>query len=157
MASTISASSLKVTVTEAITLGGVDRGSTFVKTISNISKIYNEIVSIGTSDQLILSFGTAKAGGTVLASSEASKMHYMRITNLDDTNYVYLLLGETTASTNQYNQYKLEAGKSFVLCATDVTNRTTSASTAAFAQHLDTIHSKADTAACDIEIYIASA
>tara|TARA_R100001082_G_C4342164_1_gene150641 strand:- start:668 stop:1141 length:474 start_codon:yes stop_codon:yes gene_type:complete len=157
MASTITASALKVTITESITLGGVDRGSTFAKTITGVSKVYNEIISVGTSDQLITTFAASKAGGTFVASSESgTKMQYMRITNLDDTNYVYLLLGET-AGTAQYNQYKLEAGKSFVLCATDVTNRTTNASTAVFAQHLDTIRAKADTAACDIEIYIASA
>ena len=157
MATTITASDLKVTITEAITLGGVDRGSTFSKTISSIGKIYNEIVLVGTSDQLIVSFSTAKSGGTFVASSEsAKKMQYMRITNLDDTNFVYLLIGETEG-TNQYNQYKLEAGKSFVLCATDNLNRTTNASTAAFATHIDTIHAKADTSACDLEIYIASA
>ena len=157
MATTIIASDLKVTITEAITLGGVDRGSTFSKTISSISKLYNEIISVPTSDSLIVTFATAKAGGSFVASSESgTKMQYMRITNLDDTNFVYLLIGETQG-TNQYNQYKLEAGKSFVLCATDNLNRTTNASTDTFATHIDTIHAKSDTAACDLEIYIASA
>jgi len=157
MATTIKPTTLDVTITEDITLGGVNRGSTFSSSILGVTKLYNEIVSVSTSDQLIITFGTSKSGGTFVASSDDdAKMQYMRITNLDDTNYVYILIGET-AGTDQYNQYKLAAGKSFVLCATDYTNRTTNGSTAVFDQHIDTIHAKADTAACDLEVFIASA
>ena len=80
-------------------------------------------------------------------------MKYIRITNLDDTNFVVVHL----EGNSHYAQITLAAGNVFFLNDVSATFDS-EASVADFnAEDITRIDVMADTAACDIEILVASA
>ena len=150
MASTVTSATLTVSLTESITLNGVRRGSSAVTSISGIGEVSNRIMSItnSTNGTEIIAISTAAGVGTY----DKTAVKYLRISNLDDTNFVVI---QFTDSSSHHWELKLEAGKSIILGDTssiddqaDIDNFSASA--------IAKIIGKADTAACDIEIYIAS-
>ena len=150
MATTVTASTLTVQVKETITLNGVRRGSNTINTISSIGEISNRIMSItnATNGTEIIAISTASGIGTY----DKAAVKYMRLTNLDDTNYVLI---QFTDSSSHHWEIKLEAGKSIIIG--DTANVDDQADIDNFsATALAKIIGKADTAACDVEVYIAS-
>jgi hypothetical protein len=98
---------LNVTHTESLTLNGQEQGSTNSMSITGISNVDKRIVSVPTSEVVLVSFSTAVAAGTF---NEAN-VRYIRITNKDVTNHLYLVL------KNEYNNeccLKLDKGQTFV-------------------------------------------
>lgn len=150
MATTIAAATLTVDITETITLGGVNKGSSASVDIGSIGEIDNRIMSVTDSSGGTAIFGvdTAASG---LAHAKAN-VKYVRITNLDTSNYLILQL---TDEVSHYWELKLEAGKSFVFG--DVTSFDDQADIDNFAAAvIKKVIGKANSAACDIELYIAS-
>ena len=108
MASTITAGSLTVKVTEAVTLNGSDMGATNTFTVASINEINQRIVSLDSSAvRTLFEFGTTIGSGTFVRTN----VQYIRITNKDDTNGVSLNI--ESASSNNWTQ--LRAGQSFLL------------------------------------------
>jgi len=98
---------LSVTHTETITLNGQDFGGTNSLSISGINNVDKRIVTVPQSEIVLASFSTAVAAGTF---NEAN-VRYVRITNLDSTNHLYLVF------KNEYNNeccMKLDKGQTFV-------------------------------------------
>jgi hypothetical protein len=150
MATIVTAATLSIQVIESITLNGVSRNSSTTVEIASIGKISNRIMSIthNTNGTDIIDIGTAAAAGTY--SKTAVK--YVRFTNLDDTNFLII---QFTDGSSHHWELKLEAGKSLIIGDTasvddqaDIDNFSASAITK--------IVGKADTAAIDLEVYIAS-
>ena len=131
MATTITPATLTVDIKETINLGGVQRSSTNTLTINYIKNIFRRIVTAdlrGTGTTL-LSFDQDNDGGATDGdpvnsdTSEAipawaiEKVKYIRITNLDATNNVLLVLGidtdENFGAANDMTNFLLEPGKSF--------------------------------------------
>mgnify|MGYP003144491149 CR=1 FL=1 len=107
MASTLSSGTLTVKVIESIKLNGVEQGANNTKVISSISEISKRIISVPTSEVTLVSFSTAVAAGTFVESD----VRYIRITNKDDTNFIYLVF------KNEYNNefcVKLDSGQSYI-------------------------------------------
>ena len=107
MASTISAATMTVTLTESISLNGYDQGSKNTLTISDIGAVHKRIVRCPTSERSIITMGTNVASGTFIEGD----VRYIRITNKDDANFVYLVF------KNEYNNefcLKLDYGQSFI-------------------------------------------
>jgi len=107
MASTLTASTMTVTISESITLNGTNQGGTNILSIPSIATVSKRIADVPTSEVTIASMSTAVAAGTFVESD----VRYIRITNLDDTNFVYLVF------KNEYsNEFclKLDKGKSFI-------------------------------------------
>ena len=110
MASTITAASLTVTITESITLNGSNMGATNTLTVASVNEINQRIVSLDASNvRTLFEFGTAIGSGTYVRAN----VKYLRITNKDDTNAVSLNL--ESASSNCW--ITLTAGESFMLSA----------------------------------------
>ena len=110
MASTITAGSLTVKVTEAVTLNGSDMGATNTFTVASINEINQRIVSLDSSAvRTLFEFGTTIGSGTFVRTN----VQYLRITNKDDTNGVSLNL--ESASSNCW--IVVLAGQSFILSA----------------------------------------
>jgi transketolase C-terminal domain/subunit len=84
MATSITPATLTVTITESVTLNGSDRGSTATLTIANVAETDNRIVNVGTAEVDIIGFAAANAQGAFVRTD----VKYIRLTNLDDTNYV---------------------------------------------------------------------
>ena len=98
---------LTVTHTESLTLNGQEFGGTNTLSISGINNVDKRIVTVPTSEVTLVSLGTAVAAGTF---NEAN-VRYIRITNKDITNHLYLVL------KNEYNNeccLKLDKGQTFV-------------------------------------------
>ena len=98
---------LTVTHTEQIKLNGSQQGASTTQTINSITEVYKRSISIPTSETTLLSFGTAVAAGTFVESD----VMYIRITNLDSSNHVYLVC------KNEYNNevcLKLDQGQTFI-------------------------------------------
>lgn len=147
MATTITPADLTVTIQEQWTAGGSDRGSTSTLTISNVVNYTNKIVEVGTSAVDILEFGAANSAGTY----SRTDVKYIRITNLDDTNYI--TVGMRDDSGDEF-LVKVEAGHSFMVCNDELEANTSGAGFSAFSE-ADAITCQANGAACDVEIAVA--
>jgi len=150
MASTISAATMTVTLTEAISLNGNDQGSKNTLSIADITEINKRIVTCPTSEKTIISFAGAIDAGTFIDTD----VRYVRITNKDDTNFVKINI-EGESSTDY--TIRLDAGASHIILSTSTTGLADYADiTASTLENLSAIKATADTAACDLEIFIAS-
>ena len=153
MATTISAGTLTVTLTEAITLNGQDKGASNILTVSSVTEVSQRIVNVPTSEVVILAMGTAVAAGQFVEST----VKYIRITNKDDTNHVTLTF---RSENNNECIHLLDAGHSFIYPGDNsggVVN-THDASASALSISLDDlvdITALADTAVCDLELFVA--
>jgi hypothetical protein len=155
MTSTVTAATLTVKITETISLNGSDQGAVNTQTIASVNEVSKRIVTATTTEQVILAFGTAVAAGQF----DETKVVYIRITNLDDTNHVGLIF--RNEDSDEFS-VKLDKGQSFIYngdlaggvvdtmdaAATSLTSNT-------FADLVD-ITADADTASCDLELFVAS-
>ena len=161
MATTIRNATLKVTVKEEITLNGQRQNSENITRISGISNVVKRIVNIGTDEIGLLGFGTAyntELSKTYLAGQfDEDNVRYIRITNLDDTNHVSLTFKDENASEFAV---KLDKGQSFIYNGdlsggvVDTMHAGGSALTVSL-NDLVNITADADTASCDMEIFVA--
>ena len=164
MASTITASTLKVTIREDIKLNGVEQGGVNTLSISSITNVVKRIVNIGTDEIGLLGFGTAyntELSKTYLAGQfDEDAVRYIRITNLDDTNHIALIL--KNENSDEFG-VKVDKGCSFIYGVDQdggVVDTMDSADAAgitpdSFGDLVD-ITCAANTAACDVEVFVAS-
>ena len=115
MASTLTTGTLTVTHKESIFLNGENQGITNTISIPDIAEVSRRIIDIPTSEVTLLSFtpGDAFAG-----TFNELAVRYIRITNLDDENFVYLVF------KNEFNNefcIKLDYGQSFIYNGDHVT------------------------------------
>tara|TARA_R110000824_G_scaffold51695_2_gene143954 strand:- start:120 stop:590 length:471 start_codon:yes stop_codon:yes gene_type:complete len=155
MASTITAGTLKVTIRESITLKGKDRGSTTELSISNINEVASRIITVPASEVEVIAMSTAVSSGTFVEGN----VRYIRITNLDDTNHVSLTFKN---EDNDEFGVKLDKGQSFIYNGdmsggvVDTMEAAATAITPGTFADLVNITALADTAACDVEVFVAS-
>ena len=155
MASTITAGTLKVTIRESITLKGKDRGSTTELSISNINEVASRIITVPASEVEVIAMSTAVSSGTFVEGN----VRYIRITNLDDTNHVSLTFKN---EDNDEFGVKLDKGQSFIYNGdmsggvVDTMDAAATAITPGTFADLVNITALADTAACDVEVFVAS-
>lgn len=98
---------LKVTISEQLTLEGVDRSSSRVHDVESVTQVDNRIVTVTTAEADLVKFDTAVASGTYVAST----VKYLRISHTGDSGHLTLrILG-----TSEEYAVKVEAGDSFIL------------------------------------------
>ena len=156
MASTITAATLTVAITETITLNGQDLGASNTLSIPSIATVSRRIIDVPTSERTIINMGTNVGAGMFIESD----VMYIRITNLDDTNHVGLIFQN---ENNDEFGVKLDKGQTFiyngdlsggVVDTMDAVDND-GLSTNTFAD-LVSITAIADSAAIDLEVFIAS-
>tara|TARA_R100000781_G_scaffold56839_2_gene36795 strand:- start:1095 stop:1574 length:480 start_codon:yes stop_codon:yes gene_type:complete len=158
MASTLTASTMTVSVSESITLNGKNQGGTTTTTISSISEITKRILSITTTEAVIATFSAAVASA---GHYVAANVRYIRFTNLDDAAFVALTFRN---QDNDEVSIKLDYGQSFIWNGdngngmTAVMNATQDADASSFANFgsLTNIQADAETGTVDLEMVIAS-
>ena len=112
-------STLTVTIKEALTLNGREQGSTNTKTISNITQVLKTTVTCLNAAETAI-FGVAAAGSTDLGKSyvagqfDQDSVRYIRITNLDTSNYVLLTIRNSGNTNANEVAIKLDKGASFI-------------------------------------------
>mgnify|MGYP005821051609 CR=1 FL=1 len=151
MATTVTAATLTVTIQESITLNNLERGSKNVLSIASINEVDNRVMSVPITEVTVATLGTAVAGGQFIRTD----MKYLRVTNLDAANFVRLRISRASATKGTVD-FKLEAGKSFVLCHCDFFAQAADAAFSAFTD-IETIKAQADTLPVDIEVFTANA
>ena len=144
MATTISNATLTVQKLESVTLNGKEYGNTNSSTFANINEVDQRIVTIPNSEINIIEFGSAAGSGTFVRAN----LKYLRIINKDDTNFISLKLTDGSA---EHAWFKIPAGCEFTLGSASLE---TASSFSAF-QDITAISAIADTAAVDIEYFIA--
>jgi len=148
----IATGTMTVTITESLDVGTtVMDTATSVATTVTVNDIFKRVITCPTSE---ITLYTTHASAVAGAQFDEDKIAYVRATNHDSSNYVTLRL--TDAESNEF-VYKLEAGKSFILgthktamSAKDTTD------TGAVDADIVSMEAQANTAACDLEILIAS-
>ena len=154
MASTISASTLTVKITESVTLNGSDQGATNTLTISSINEVFKRIVTCTASQTTTLLTFNADVHGAA-GAIDLQDAKYIRITNKDDTNALELaVVGAATLY-----QVEIAAGESHVLGnpeALMLAEADTSPSFGTMA-NLGSIQVNPGSNAIDVEVFVASA
>ena len=152
----ISAATMTVTITEAVTLNGAARGNTNTLTLSNIHEVVERTVTVPTSEVELITMGTAVAAGTFIEGD----VRYIRITNKDTTNHVGLIFKN---ENNDEFGVKLDKGQSFiyngdlaggVVDTMDAQDGGADLAANTFGD-LVNVTAYADTAACDLEVFVA--
>ena len=155
MTSTLTAATLTVKITESIDLNGKDQGGSTTLSLASINEISKRIVTVTTTEATILTFSSAIGQGTYIAAN----VKYIRFTNLDDTNHIMLTFKD---EDNTEFRVKVDKGQSFIYNG-DISGGvvdTMKANGSALASGLADLYdvtADADTASCDMEIFIASA
>ena len=144
---------LTITLTESLSLGdgATDRGTTNIQTVNGINEVDHRIMDVQTSYTNIIRFGSAAGAGTF----EDGAVKYLRITNLDSTNYVTLRIQQSDA------EYfvKLSPEDHFILGDNMMDaheDGDTALGTADSLANIDVISAKANSAICQVEYFIAS-
>ena len=119
MASTVSASTLKVTITESITLNGSNQGATNTVSISNVDEVFKRIITCPANNETrIADFHSSVADATI-TPFDVQDVVYMRLTNLDDTNNITISLhidvGEDDTTADETASILIQPGKSFMM------------------------------------------
>tara|TARA_R110000824_G_scaffold118028_1_gene270165 strand:- start:2143 stop:2616 length:474 start_codon:yes stop_codon:yes gene_type:complete len=155
MTSTITAATLTLTVQESIELNGVEQGSTNTQTIASVREVSKRIVTATTAERIILVFGDNIAAGQF----HKTKVMYIRITNLDDTNHVGLIFKN---EDNDELGVKLDKGQSFIFngdLAGGVVDTMDAVDNSGLSTNTfgDLVNITATTAAstCDLEVFVA--
>ena len=157
---------LKVTIREELTLNGYDQGAKNTLTISDINEISKRIVTATTTEAGLLGFLSALSNVGVTANKvgylagilDDGDVRYMRITNLDASNHITLTFRD---EDNTEYRMKVDAGHSFIYPGdnsgglVDTMKAAGSALSSGLADLVD-ITVDADTASCDVEVYVAS-
>lgn len=130
---------LTYTVKETVTINGKVVGNEIVKAVSGVNKYQQFTMTVPTSTTAsVVEFGAAAEYGTI----EDATLKYIRITNLDSTNFISLSFGNGATTAGLV----VQAGGSFILTS-DTLNSV----------QLDFIKAQADTADCEIEVFIGIA
>ena len=152
--STHAAATLTVTHQEQLTINGRDYGGYTTSTYSNIVNVDKRITTGTTTEATVITFSSAMAAGTYIPA----KVKYLRFTNLDDTNHIVLTLAN---ENDDEAAVKVDAGQSFALYGdndggmADVIDAIDGTGLSLSLGDMKSITADADTASCDMEIYIA--
>ena len=138
---------LNVTIKEELTLNGSDKGAINTVT-STVNQLDHRILNVlHSAEQSVLLFGAAVAAGTI----KDATLKYLRITNLDPTNFVTLRV----AGASEEYFVKVEALDSFILNNSLMDANAAGSATVSLAA-IDEIKVQANLGTCSIEIYAAA-
>ena len=139
---------LKVTIKEELVLNGKDVGNDNFIAIPSVTNADHRVFTCGTTEQSVLLFDAAVAAGTI----KDNTLKYLRVTNLDSSSNVQLRI---VGVASQYYAI-IEPGESFILGNDDMYADATGTSASATAINIDSIHAKAVTTECEVEIFAAT-
>jgi hypothetical protein len=147
MASTVIPSTATITISEGLTLGSVDRGGSHTRTIQNIAEADRRVMTVSSSGEMdLIELNSNNGQGKFIRSS----IRYIRITNLDNTNFLRVRFKNSGAETADV---KVDAGATFMLSTGSMDADTSAGAFSAFVD-IDNISAQADTADVDIEYVV---
>ena len=148
MATLVDNATLTVTVNEDVKLNGQQVGSKVVQSIAGINEASRRIFSVPTYETTILSLSSSAGAGTYATSN----LQYIRITNLDDTNFVRLTF--LSGSSNRYDM-KLPAKRTAIFTSPSISGSAGGDAFGSFV-NFDSMKATANAASVDVELFVAS-
>lgn len=155
MATTLNDATLTVRVTEEVKLNGRLLGNVNTHEIDGINEVSERVLTVPTSQVTILSASSGVGAGTFVASN----IKYIRLTNLDDTNFVRLSFlsasAPQAASDSNTSDFKLEASRTMIFTNTAFSG---SASGEVFDSFSDftSLKAAANSSSVDVELFVAT-
>ncbi len=149
MASTITASTLKVTLEENLVLNGKVQGNKNTFSVGTVNEASQRILTVPSASEVtVVSFGTAVGAGTYVTDN----IRYIRIKNLDDTNWVRVRLF-ADLETDKIADVLVQPGQFFMLGSPKISD------TAVFSAftNLTSIKMQSNAADVDVELLVVSA
>ena len=146
MASTVDSSTLTVRISEEIELNGKKLGNSNIHKITGINETSERIITALTTGTSIVALDDAAAAGTFIRGD----VKYIRITNLDDTNFVRLAI--ITSGTDVH--VKVPALDSFII-STGLAGAVADGAAVTF-DNITSIKAWANTASVDLELFVAT-
>ena len=148
----IATGTMTITITESLDVGTtVMDTATSVAVSRTVNDVFKRVITCPTSEIVLYLTHASVPQGYVF---DKDLVQYVRVTNHDATNFVSL---RVTDSNNDEFVYKLEAGQSFVLWGHAASMSAADAATAGTANaDIASIEAQADTAACDLEVIVAT-
>lgn len=147
MASTVTATTATVQITESLTLGGVDRGGSHSRTISNVAEADRRVMTVDSANEIdLIELNSDNGQGKFVRAS----IRYIRITNLDNTNHLRVRFKKSGAETVDV---KVSAGATFLLSTGDFEAKVAAGAFSTY-EEIDVISAQADTADVDIEYVV---
>ena len=154
MATTLNTAKLTVIIKEEVKLNNQEYGNRNAVTIGGVNDVSQRIISVPITDTTTL----LKLSGSVGAGTYGiDSLKYVRVTNLDNSNFVRLSFLSASAADVQYNRYdvKLPARQSYIFTNSSLSGSQAGASFNTFSKFTD-LTAKADTASVDLELFIAT-
>jgi len=146
---------LTVTTSDTVTLTGRQYGNTHETTISGVNNVVHSVSVIPNATAFnLFGFGSANQG---FASFVAADMKYMRLTNTDASNPVYITFSWTDGTAlppHGASNVEIPAGTSFVLFSAE---HTTSGSAAFSLDNLYRLSGRATGGDVVMDMFIATA
>ena len=164
MASTITAATLRVNITEDIILNGKNQGGTNILSIASVNEIYKRIVTCPANVDTTI-FRSGVTVDVTDSSMDVQDVKYIRLTNLDDSNSVNINLqiditesGSGASAVNETATILLEAGHSFIMGTShdSIAVYATDGSVQTTLHDLESILVDPGSNAVDVEIFAAS-
>ena len=160
MATRLTGGTLTVTITEALTVAHTtsadnrSHAQTLTKTFANIDNIDVRILNLPNTNQVkVIDLVADASEASAPGAYRKSAVEYIRITNLDDSNAVGVVLEKTGADTAGVS---VDPDASFILTSTDLEAHTDGAAVNARSNSIDEIHLRADSANVQGEVLIAT-
>lgn len=146
---------LTTTILETLSIEGQRYDSQRIKSVENITQVLKTVVTVNETESVLLTFADNAVGvGTVDRSSVA----YLRITNLDETDYVTLAFKDGSASVYAV---RVDAGSSFIVPISNTTNEkplmfaTDDNATVGSMVEIDTITADSSSGSIEMEVMMA--
>ena len=149
MATTVEKAQLKVLIQEVISLNGTEKGGKQTHTINSIKHVDERILSVPTYETAILHLSGASGAGTY----QTSKVKYIRMTNLDDSNFVRLSF--ISGSDGSRFDVKLDPKRSMVFTNASISGTSAGVSFGSFSSFTK-VNATSDTSSCDVSLFVAT-
>jgi hypothetical protein len=164
MASTISAATLTVKITESILLNGSEQGSTNTLSIGSISQVYKRIVSCPASAETRIVDFHGDVNDAILTPLDLQQVKYIRLTNLDDSISITINLQIETvgddSAADMTTAILVGPGQSFIMGTPDdaiaTADNTATAISSTNLKDLESIIVHPGGSVGDVEIFVAS-
>lgn len=148
-------------ITESLTIDDLEQGGSYSLSISDVNNSFKRLVTIGSTDTVVLTFQGASHTGTTFGLDQ-TKVKYVRLTNLAASNSVMIALTSDGSVIDSEVTLQLQAGQSHILCSpvdymlpNDAANDTALSTTVGQFTDLTSIRAKSASGA-QIEIFVAT-
>ena len=151
MASTVTAATLTVSISESITLNGVTYDKSETNQITGIANYHSRVYQLkANTTHTLVEFASDPTSGEF----DSDDFKYMRITNLDDTNAINITLAE---ESNVGCAFQIDAGESFILQALVTDSNTSGSAITSLGHSITDLFVRTGAAETDVEIVVATA